>query len=431
MANIQCILTWQWLLGTNIPHKCVVDQDSMEQHLHCHHICNYQQAQGIPFTIAPLTNMFRDYTETDFSRRFRESLVDIDTIEGINDHTKMFLKELAPNPTNLPPVETNFTAQHVKEGFKVWRESTTTSPHGQHLVLHKAWLHAIPSDKILSSKKFYQIIADTINLAIKYVYPLHSWAQVHNIYLLKESGNYKIHCLHMIHMIHTILNIMRRKLVTRQTLQNAEEYHHLHTSQYGGRKGHSAINTPMSSTFILESMHLQQANNTFTDCNAKACYNRIITIITALTKYKAGLPTNACTLLAKALKQMEYSIVTAYGPSTITNKHSKESPLHGIGQGPTDAPPGWTFNVNICTKCYNKLVHGFKITDPTQTIRRTAAQFVDDNKLAHNGSKTNLSPASLMAITSHDITLWDTFLNIDGGLLELTKTAYTILVWTY
>eukprot|EP00957_Ditylum_brightwellii_P166476 12671918-Ditylum_brightwellii.AAC.1 len=133
---------------------------------------------------------------------------------------------------------------------------------------------------------------------------------------------------------------MRRELVTHRTLQNAEDFSHLHTSQYGGRKGRSVIDIPMASTFILESMHMQQANATFADCNAKACYDRIITIIMALAEYKAGLPANACILLAKALKQMEYSMVTAYGPSTVTNRHSPANPLHGIGQGPTDVPPG-------------------------------------------------------------------------------------------
>eukprot|EP00957_Ditylum_brightwellii_P077563 5894020-Ditylum_brightwellii.AAC.2 len=153
----------------------------------------------------------------------------------------------------------------------------------------------------------------------------------------------------------------------------------------------------------------------------------------ALAEYKAGLPANACILLAKALKQMEYSMVTAYGPSTVTNQHSPENPLHCIGQVPTDAPPGWIFNVNICTKCYNKLAHVFSITDPTKTlhIKQNAAQFVDDNKLAHNGGKNDLTPEQLMVLTRHDITLWDTFLYIDGGQLELTKTAYNMLVWQY
>eukprot|EP00957_Ditylum_brightwellii_P058689 4451118-Ditylum_brightwellii.AAC.1 len=91
-------------------------------------------------------------------------------------------------------------------------------------------------------------------------------------------------------------------------------------------------------------MHMQHANATFMDCNAQACYDPIITIITALADYKAGLLAIACILLAKTLKQMEYSMVTTYSPFTITNRHSKANPLHGIGQGPTDAPPGWTFN---------------------------------------------------------------------------------------
>eukprot|EP00957_Ditylum_brightwellii_P145450 11075548-Ditylum_brightwellii.AAC.1 len=64
----------------------------------------------------------------------------------------------------------------------------------------------------------------------------------------------------------------------------------------------------MSSTFILESMHMQCANATFMDCNAKACYDGIINIITALAEYKVGLPAYACILLAKALKQMENSM---------------------------------------------------------------------------------------------------------------------------
>eukprot|EP00957_Ditylum_brightwellii_P175362 13349442-Ditylum_brightwellii.AAC.1 len=147
--------------------------------------------------------------------------------------------------------------------------------------------------------------------------------------------------------------------------------------------------------------------------------------MTALAEYKAGLPANACILLTKALKQMEYSMVTAYGPSTVTNWLSPSNLLHSIGQGPTDTPPGWTFNVDICTKCYDKLAHGFSITDPTKTlqIKQNAVQPVDDNKLAHNGSKNDLTPEQLMELTRHDITLWDTFLYIDGGQLELTKTA--------
>eukprot|EP00957_Ditylum_brightwellii_P144324 10994924-Ditylum_brightwellii.AAC.1 len=51
--------------------------------------------------------------------------------------------------------------------------------------------------------------------------------------------------------------------------------------------------------------------------------------------------------------------------------------------------------------------------------------------LAQNGSKDDLTPEQLMELTRHGITLWDTFLYIDCGQLELTKTAYNMLVWQY
>eukprot|EP00957_Ditylum_brightwellii_P105600 8051058-Ditylum_brightwellii.AAC.1 len=155
-------------------------------------------------------------------------------------------------------------------------------------------------------------------------------------------------------------------------------------------------------------MHMQCANATFTDCDAKACYNYIITIITSLAEYTSGLPAYACILLAKAPKRMECSMVTTYGPSTIINRHSMANPLHGIGQGSTDAPPGWTFN-----------------------IKQNAVEFVDNNKLAYNSGKNDLTLIQLMDMTRHDITLWDTSLYIDGGQHKLTKTAYNMLVWQY
>eukprot|EP00957_Ditylum_brightwellii_P128670 9815085-Ditylum_brightwellii.AAC.1 len=165
-------------------------------------------------------------------------------------------------------------------------------------------------------------------------------------------------------------------------------------------------------------MHFQCANALFTDCGAKACSDHVITIITALAEYKAGLPVQACIFPAKALK-MKCHMVTVYSPSKTTNKHTTDNPLHGIGQGSTYAPPCWTFNVDICKKCYDKAVHGFVIQDPTGEIQaqRNAAKFVDGTKLAHNNGKPNLQLEELMNITSNDIAQWDTYLNIDGRLV--------------
>eukprot|EP00957_Ditylum_brightwellii_P149593 11391302-Ditylum_brightwellii.AAC.1 len=123
-----------------------------------------------------------------------------------------------------------------------------------------------------------------------------------------------------------------------------------------------------------------RSNAAFTDCDTKACYDQIVAILTSLAEYKAGLPAEACILLLKALKQMQYTILTAYRPSKITNQHKLDNLLHGIGQGPTDAPAGCNFLSDICTKYYNKVAHRLSFEDPTQQLRITekAKQFVDN-----------------------------------------------------
>eukprot|EP00957_Ditylum_brightwellii_P040572 3071072-Ditylum_brightwellii.AAC.1 len=111
-------------------------------------------------------------------------------------------------------------------------------------------------------------------------------------------------------------------------------------NQWGGQNGRSAINVPMLKTFTLENFHLMHANAAFMDCDTRACYDRMVAIVTGLALRKAGLPLKMSSFLIKAVKQMRYYMNTAYRVSTKTNQHSKESPVHGSGQGATDAPPG-------------------------------------------------------------------------------------------
>eukprot|EP00957_Ditylum_brightwellii_P087930 6696392-Ditylum_brightwellii.AAC.1 len=50
----------------------------------------------------------------------------------------------------------------------------------------------------------------------------------------------------------------------------------------------------MMTAFTYKILHLMQANATFTNYDAKACYVRIMAILTSLAEYKAGLPDEAC-----------------------------------------------------------------------------------------------------------------------------------------
>eukprot|EP00978_Attheya_sp_CCMP212_P041322 scaffold235365_cov56-Attheya_sp.AAC.1 len=94
------------------------------------------------------------------------------------------------------------------------------------------------------------------------------------------------------------------------------------------------------------------------DCDATACYDCIIALLVALAYSKAGLPDHLCVLFAQALEQMQYHMVTAFRVSEEFNKHSQETPLHGLGQGSTDGPTGWNFVSDKIIKAHNKQAKG-------------------------------------------------------------------------
>eukprot|EP00957_Ditylum_brightwellii_P006377 483430-Ditylum_brightwellii.AAC.1 len=127
---------------------------------------------------------------------------------------------------------------------------------------------------------------------------------------------------------------------------------------------------------------------------------------------------------------MECTMVIAYGLSVLKNKHGPGNPLHVVEQSPMDAPAECNFGTDICTKCYDKLAHGFHITDPTKNImlQQNAKEFVGNNKLAHNRGRHTAMTQELMEMVKEDVMVWDSILNTVGRLLELKKTAYALLI---
>eukprot|EP00957_Ditylum_brightwellii_P154943 11793243-Ditylum_brightwellii.AAC.1 len=87
---------------------------------------------------------------------------------------------------------------------------------------------------------------------------------------------------------------------------------YLDYDKHGKRKGRSAIDIVLGKVFTFDTAHFQHTNFGCTNCNTKACYDRIVPIILLLAYFMAG--------------------------------------VFGIGQGSTDGPPGWTFISDIILK---------------------------------------------------------------------------------
>eukprot|EP00957_Ditylum_brightwellii_P154676 11772381-Ditylum_brightwellii.AAC.1 len=72
----------------------------MKEILYKLHITHFGQAQGKDFTIPPLSTQFGEYTDTEFSNKFRTGQIYIVKIEGASALTKKNLHELSLVPTD-------------------------------------------------------------------------------------------------------------------------------------------------------------------------------------------------------------------------------------------------------------------------------------------------------------------------------------------
>eukprot|EP00978_Attheya_sp_CCMP212_P006432 scaffold14672_cov61-Attheya_sp.AAC.5 len=183
---------------------------------------------------------------------------------------------------------------------------------------------------------------------------------------------------------------------------------------------------------MITTLHLLRKNGAVTDVDATACYDRIAPMLMWLTYFKAGAMWNTVQLLAYALLQLEYFIVTAFSTSNLSNHHSDENQFLGPGQGATDSSFAWALISTYLIILYNKKAHGCKMQDPTGNItwKRAIDMFVDDSYLFH-GILKNICAIALMLMITQDIARWSKLLWTSGGAVNCTKSFYSMIIWKF
>ena len=141
-------------------------QTEIEEILLNHHQTHFHQAQGTSFTVEPLTSFFGHATELETSKVFRNGNIDTTNVPIPQPDVHDFLKVLSPHPTDPIPIDVQITLSQLKQGFRIWQESTRTSATGCKLSLYKMWLQEPGNnDDIISGNTFFTTILDVIHLA--------------------------------------------------------------------------------------------------------------------------------------------------------------------------------------------------------------------------------------------------------------------------
>jgi hypothetical protein len=95
-----------------------------------------------------------------------------------------------------------------------------------------------------------------------------------------------------------------------------------------------------------------------------------------------GLSTTTTDTQAKTLMKMRHRLQKALGDSTRFYTHTKETPVHGTGQGICASPCIWLLTSSILMDCLSELGAGLTMRDITlKHIRQWIDRFEDDTSL--------------------------------------------------
>jgi hypothetical protein len=112
--------------------EMIHNQERLKECLLQRNMTHFGQAHGTPFTTQPLNKL--DWNSTSLEA---ESILDgvfPTEFESTNPFAKEILRHIA-NRKQLPAIDTYLSPEEVANGFKRWKESTSTSPSGCHLGL--------------------------------------------------------------------------------------------------------------------------------------------------------------------------------------------------------------------------------------------------------------------------------------------------------
>jgi hypothetical protein len=420
--------------------KDISEPDEMYRLILERNFQHFGQANGSPFTVAPLREWLGKCGETETGQALLKGELRPVLEENASfAETQLVLDLLQPFDPPADPVSVQITSSDFKSFFRKWKETTSTSPSGKHLGHYKALLSpSVAYDEKLApiADRIIDSHVTLLNIAATHGNPYARWLSIVSVMIEKKPGNYLLHKLRTIHLFEADYNWLLGMIFGRRMVHGAERQHHLHEGNWGSRPGRSPHEPLLHKILSYEIARLTRTFLATFDNDAKSCYDRIVMVFALMLCQKHGVPQSACMLAAMSLLMSEYSIKTKYGISTDTYSSTSEHPVHGPGQGSRMAPALWLIIGCLLFQAMETLCTGAEFCNPRQTAshQRTGDGFVDDVTNFFNfGLATMLLSndfdyEDLAMGLQTEAQTWERLLYSTGGQLELSKCLYYLMV---
>lgn len=413
----------------------IYDPKLIEQHLLARNKAHFSQAQGTPFTIPPLNKIGHAAESEEAEQILRgeipESFLDAD------EYALEILREIGKS--TLPQMPIQFDTETIKQGFRKWKETTSTSPSNNHLGLWRAMTYpTITEEETEVINRMWIAHSELINFSFSTGRPLHRWGKIVNIMIEKIPGQPYLHKLRVIQIMEADYNLALKSVFGRQLLWHGEEHNAYHDAQGGSRPGRNTTDVSITQEVIYDINRRMNTDHASNENDAKACYDRMIASLMSLLNRARGMNKNWVATRASILTEARYHIKTMLGLSEDHYTHSEESPTHGSGQGAGDSSNQWGMLSSIILKIMHDTASKARFQDPYEKERKVEianTAFVDDTSGYQNtydkNTQTTENINQLISNLQKDFTTWDRLLYATGGLLELQKCFFYMTIWQF
>jgi hypothetical protein len=297
-------------------------------------------AHGTPFTHAPLTrcNWEADSHES-------EQLIEGTLPDAFGNLKNKYLEKLIHHIQDLPQlpeIDCQLTPDEVSQGFRKWREATSTSPSGCHLGLRRIASYCYQDEETEKLKTGILLVqTQIINLPLRHGFSPHRWQKVVNAMIKKIPNHPYINKLRVIHLLEADYNLCLKAIFSRKLTWNCEEHEALGDVQNGFRQGRSTLGTIITNELMTEYNRRMRINSYIIMTDIAGCFDRIIPSITSILNRKNGISTQAVQMHGKTLRNAQYYLKTKFGISDMFYSHTEQTPIYGNGQGAGDSPSQW------------------------------------------------------------------------------------------
>jgi hypothetical protein len=189
-----------------------------------------------------------------------------------------------------------------------------------------------PRDTIIGV--YHQIAATALAWGIS----LDRWQNSITTMIKKQPGCPRINKLRVIHLYEADW--------ARRLVWHVHDLDKLNEGQAGSRPGRNSIDVVIQKEMKYLYATLTRTGLATMDNDAKSCYDRIICNLAMMISQHYGVTNEAASMQAETLQKMLFHIRTAIGDSKRHYSHSKETPIHGTGQGSCASPAIWLLVVS-------------------------------------------------------------------------------------